>query len=245
MPFEVASILDDVRRERGVLDNVKILLSVPVPFPFAGPPAEKLFRELLAEQNIEYLPNHVVTKVTDGTTFHFEVGEEEKTTSVIKADLVLATYPQRAPDFCKPLCKNGYIPVDLVSNKVNSHSNIYAIGDACHAMFPKPNKPHPKAGEFAYMMGLHVADQIVAKLKSPESTVAPPTRVGACVAECGVSGKGVLIQPNFSEILASPAEGMPKFDFPLVDDAAGDKMTWINGYLTKFFAEGKVAPFGG
>lgn len=247
VPFEVASILDDLRRERGVLDNVKIVLSVPVPFPFAGPPAAALFKDLLKEQNIEFLNNHEVTKIVDGMTVHYRVvGGEENVTKVIKADLLLTTFPQRAPDFCKPLCDaNGYITVDLQTNKVKSETDIYAIGDVCHAMFPKPDKPHPKAGEFAYLMGRHVADQIVASIKSPKGTsVPPPSRKASCVAECGVAGKGVNIEPNFTDILASPETGMPVFNFPVVDDAAGKKTDWVNGYLTKFFSPGKVAPFG-
>lgn len=237
MPFEVASLVDDLRRERGVLDNVTVYLTVPVPFPFAGPPAAVVFKQLLKDQNIIFLNNHEVTKVTNGTTVHFQNGTE------IKADLLLTTYPQRAPDFCKPLCnQGGYMPVDLQTNKVSSveKGNVYAIGDACHAMFPKPNKPHPKAGEFAYLMGLHVADQIVASL-TPGTEVAPPLRKASCVAECGVGGNGVNIQPNFSEILASPADGMPIFEFPIVPKAANEKTTWVNGYLAKFFGPDKAS----
>ena len=242
----MASILDDLRRERGVLDSVKILLSVPVPFPFAGPPAAALFSDLLKEQNIEFLPNHEVTKVVGGMTVHYiVVGGDEVVAKEIHADLLLTTFPQRAPDFCKPLCDaNGYIPVDLQTNKVNSEADVYAIGDACHSMFPKAGKPHPKAGEFAYMMGLHVADQIVASIRSPELSVPPPRREASCIAECGVEGKGVNIQPNFTAILASPETGMPIFDFPIIEDAATEKASWINSYLKAFFLPGKVAPFG-
>lgn len=242
----MASIVDDIRRERGVKENVEILLSVPVPFPFAGPPVELCFKDLLKQQDITFLNNHVVKKV-DGTTVYFEdISGESPVPKTIKADLLLATFPQRAPDFVKPLCNaEGYIPVDLQTNKVKAASDVFAIGDVCHTMFPKPNKPHPKAGEFAYLMGVHVAAQIVANIKSPGSAVAPPLRQASCVAECGVAGRGVDIRPDFSEILRTPETGMPIFKVPLVDGAADKKIEWVNGYLNKFFAQDKVLPLGG
>ena len=238
--------MDDLRRERGVADNVKIYLTVPVPFPFAGPPAAKLFKELLKEQNIEFLNNHSLTKIVDGS-MHFEIvdGPEKGTTKVIDADLFLTTFPQRAPDFCQPLCnEKGFIDVYLSSNKVKSvkANDVYCIGDAC-LTFLKEGKPHPKAGEFAYMMGVHVADRIHASLNGVKS-IPPPAREGSCVAECGVNGKGVNIRPNFTEVLASPETGMPKFTFPVVDHAAANKTAWVNGYLQKFFAQGKTPIFG-
>ncbi len=239
----MASLVDDLRRERGVFESVKVLLSIPVPFPFAGPPAEAFFKDLLKQQDIEFLPNHEVTKIVDGTTVHFTV--DGSVSKEIKADLILSTFPQRAPDFCKPLCgPHGFIPVNLQTNKVESETNVYAIGDACHAIFPKPKKPHPKAGEFAFQMGIHVADQIVAAIKSPDTSIPPPAREASCVAECGVGGKGVNILPNFTEILASPETALPIFGFPIVEDAAAQKQEWVNGYLSKFFARDKVPVFG-
>jgi NADH dehydrogenase FAD-containing subunit len=200
----------------------------------------------LKQQDITFLNNHVVKKV-DGTTVYFEdISGESPVPKTIKADLLLATFPQRAPDFVKPLCNaEGYIPVDLQTNKVKAASDVFAIGDVCHTMFPKPNKPHPKAGEFAYLMGVHVAAQIVANIKSPGSAVAPPLRQASCVAECGVAGRGVDTRPDFSEILRTPETGMPIFKVPLVDGAADKKIEWVNGYLNKFFAQDKVLPLGG
>ena len=172
------------------------------------------------------------------------------------ADLLLCTYPQRAPDFCSKLCNSsGFIPVDLQTNVVldidsnssNNNSNVYAIGDACLAMMPGPKQPHPKSGEFAYMMGIHVADQIVAKLKTnddpKQQIIEPPVRVASCVAEFGMDGKGVTVQPDMSDPLANPETGMPKFHFPIVENASTNKTKWINKYIDKFFQEGIAKPF--
>jgi NADH dehydrogenase FAD-containing subunit len=249
VPFEVCSILDDLRREHGVTDNVRIILSVPVEFPFGGPPVAKFFKQSLKEQGIEYWPNHAVTQIeaspkTNGSVVSFNVsgGESSKSTPV---DLLLCTFPQGAPAFCQPLCNpKGFIVVDLQTNAVTSMpgGNVYAIGDACHTTFPKPNKPHPKAGEFAFMMGVHVGHQIAAAHSGQEAPL-PPAREASCVAECGVGGKGVNIMPNFTAVLADPAQGMPKFQFPAVENASIEKKAWINGYLTKFFGEGNYETF--
>ena len=260
VPFEVVSILDDIRRERGVYETVKLLCSVPVPFPFAGPPAAKVFKPLLKEQNIEYMPDHVVMEVKEGgtagtTTVVYKVlgnGEKADEIKEVTVDLLLCTFPQRAPDFCRKLCNDkGYIDVDLQTNIVTTPKgktlrNVYAIGDACWSMLPLPKSPHPKAGEFAYMMGLHVADQIVAKVTAGDetTTIPPPKRIASCVAECGIDGKGINISPDLSAILEEPSKGLPKFEFPFVDNAADEKKKWINKYIDIFFGEGKVTPFG-
>lgn len=253
VPLEVCSLLDDLRREHGVLDNVRIILSVPVAFPFGGPPVAKFFKASLAEQGIAYWPHHAVTKIETtpqgGSIVHFDLSDGDGGASSSKAtpvDLLLCTFPQVAPDFCQPLCNpKGYMVVDLQTNAVTSlpsDSGVYAIGDACHTTFPKPNKPHPKAGEFAYMMGVHVGHQIAAAHAGAEAPP-PPARQASCVAECGVGGKGVNIMPNFTAVLADPANGMPKFAFPPVTDASLAKKVWINGYLTKFFGQGNYEPF--
>ena len=241
VPFEYASLLDDVFRQRGSRDNTRIILAVPVPFPFAGPPAAQLFRGLLKDMDIEYWPAHVLTRVdtSDGETkslvyFTLPNGESKS----IAVDGLFCTFPQRAPDFLAPLCNaGGYIPVDLQTNQYDKE-DIFVIGDACHVMFPKPDKPHPKAGEFAWQMGQHVADQLMAKYSTSggkTKKVPPPAREALCVAECGVSGKGVNVQPNFTEILRNPQNGMPVFDLEIVNGASQRKLDWINQYLKCLF----------
>ena len=240
MPFEYASLLDDVFRKHGTRDNTRIILAVPVPFPFAGPPAKKLFCGLLKEMGVEYWPEHQVMKVTtegNRATVHFAVGSEGETKSVA-VDGLFCTFPQRAPDFVAPLCNpGGYIAVDLQTNQYEQE-DVFVIGDACHVLFPKPGKPHPKAGEFAWQMGQHVADQLFAKYSSSNTAPPPPpARAGLCVAECGIAGKGVNVQPDFGAILANPAEGMPKFGLEIVDGASKRKVMWINKYLNYMFGE--------
>jgi NADPH-dependent 2,4-dienoyl-CoA reductase/sulfur reductase-like enzyme len=71
-----------------------------MPFPFAGPPAAALFKELLKEKNIEFLNNHEVTKIVDGMTVHYKVvGGEVNVTREVKGDLLLTTFRRGRPTF--------------------------------------------------------------------------------------------------------------------------------------------------
>uniref|UniRef100_A0A7S2N4A5 FAD/NAD(P)-binding domain-containing protein n=1 Tax=Helicotheca tamesis TaxID=374047 RepID=A0A7S2N4A5_9STRA len=268
LPFELASLLHNVLEKAGedVRSGVRIILSVPGEFPFGGPPIKEKFCALLKEMNIEFWTNHVIKSVeheevsdndgdsvtasdvedshTGSFTINFEVGEEKEEKS-LEADVFFCTFPQRAPDFVQKaeVCnKIGLIPVDLQTNSIEGRENAYAIGDACHTVFPKPNKPHPKAGEFAYLMGLQVAKQIMAQQKG-EPGPEPQKRKGKCVAEVGIKGNGVNVEPDFSSVLANPQEEAPKFNFSEVGGAASAKEVWVNSYLERFYGKENYETF--
>ena len=96
LPFEVACLIDDAakRRGKGVRDAVSVTVTSPVPWPFGGPKAKQAFTEAMASKNITYLPETQVISVDeqDGRKLVKTSGDE------LIADLVLATFPHRAPD---------------------------------------------------------------------------------------------------------------------------------------------------
>ena len=245
LPFEVVSLIDDVLRQHNVREKVQLILSCPVDFPFAGPPAKQHFCKLLEEMNIEFWNSHVLeeavglssttsTGLVSSCDLKFSVGGETKQVPV---DCLVCVMPQRAPDFLKGLTnKGGFVPVDLQTNRVTNLEGVFCVGDACHAMFPAVQKPHPKAGAFAYSMGLHVGHQIKAQ-HQVQPALAPPKREASCEAEVGLNGKGVLVRPNFSDCLANPDTGKPKFQMQNVDNAASKKAAWVNGFLDSFFGK--------
>mmetsp|Transcript_29720 Transcript_29720/g.43246 ORF Transcript_29720/g.43246 Transcript_29720/m.43246 type:complete len:474 (-) Transcript_29720:930-2351(-) len=269
MPFETVSLIDNVLRQAGeeVRQGVRVIISVPAEFPFGGPKVKEKFCKALKEMDIEFWPNHLITSMeheqivedNDGDsvaasvssmvhshayTVQFEVGEE-KTEKSAEFDTLFCTFPQRAPDFVQkagPCNKLGLIPVDLLTNGIEGHEDAYAIGDVCHTLLPKPNKPHPKAGEFAYMMGQQVAKHILARHDGkPEP--APQERKGKCVAEVGMKGNGIVVEPDFSAVLANPEEELPKFNVTEIGEAAVEKEAWINSYLERFFGKGNYELF--
>lgn len=60
VPFEFAFLIDDHLKQRGVRDQVKIQVIVPVPFPFGGPPIAEVFKGVMEEKGIEFVPEFKV-----------------------------------------------------------------------------------------------------------------------------------------------------------------------------------------
>ena len=253
----MVSLVDNMLREAGsdVRESVKVVLTCPVEFPFGGPSVQKKFLDILKHQNIEFWPFHELEFIEklpstysdnfiSKSTLQFRVGNQSEK-KIVQADCVFVTMPQRAPNFVKEvgLCDgNELIPVNIQNNRIEDFESVYAVGDVCHIEFPSTGKSHPKSGEFAYMMGLHVAKHILAELSSNEIPD-PPSRRAKCVAECGVDGKGVILNPDFTSIIADPVGGKSSFSLDELEDAAQEKVKWINGYLEKFFGPGRFESF--
>ena len=159
-------------------DAVSVTVTSPVPWPFGGPKAKQAFTEAMAAKNITYLPETAVVSVDeqDGRKLVKTSGDE------LIADLVLATFPHRAPDFVKDLAKaKGSVPVDLRTNAVAGKEGVYCVGDACAALIPSAGVPIPKAGEFAYKAGLALGKRLAALVRGEEAPL-PTERSARCVA---------------------------------------------------------------
>lgn len=228
-PFEAAFIADDTLRRAGCRENVRIVVTSPVPWPLPDP-AKEVFTRLIAEKEVDFIPNAAVAKVTEGgTTVHFA----DDVVPPISASRVWAVYPQTAPKFIKDAGianPKGFVPVDIRTNRVESAEGVYCIGDCCGIMVGAA--PHPKAGEFAWQMGEMVANIIKA------SEGYEHVRLGACIAECG-AGAGVLVAPDFTAVVKDPTTGKPKCS--VVDrktDGEVAKIEWVNKYIKRIFGEG-------
>ena len=149
------------------------------------------------------------------------------------ADLVLATFPHRAPDFVKDLAKaKGSVPVDLRTNAVAGKEGVYCVGDACAALIPSAGVPIPKAGEFAYKAGLALGKRLAALVRGEEAAL-PTERSARCVAETG-GGEGITVGPNFDAAFVDPENGKPAFAIEPHADGTTAKVAWIQGYLDRF-----------
>ena len=240
LPFEVAFLLDAMARKRGARDALDIVVTCPVPWPFGGPKAKEAFTAAMRDKGISYRPNLSVTRVDGGATkvaYYAPPADGAGPVEPVAADLVLAVFPHRAPDFVDAALLNpkGSIPVDFRTNRVTKgdHIDLYAVGDACAAMLPlETPTPIPKAGEFAYKAGLAVGQALAAEINGDDVPV-PKARSAKCVAEAG-GGAGIVVGPNFDAIFADPANGKPKF---IIEPSVGgttDKVAWIQGFLDTF-----------
>lgn len=221
VPFEIASLVDERLREAGVRANCGVIITCPVEWPMP-PPYEKPFLNELKKRNIEWMPNKTIQKIENGV-IHFEEGGTLATT------LLWTNWPIRAPGFVKdaiPVDPKGFVTVDnLVTNTIPNVENAYAIGDCCTVPLGG-GKGLPKAGEFAWSMGISVADAIMADVK-------PAVRAGNCVAELG-NGAGLSLKPDFSNLVNG--NGSPNFGIDVVE-SGGDqcKLDWANGLIGNIF----------
>jgi len=238
-PFELAFLVDEILRSRNIRDSCRIIVTCPVPWPFGGPAAQEVFLGKFAEKNIEYIPEACVEALCKGEDGKVTVSYASEM-EPINADVVLATYPHRAPDFIRDaamLNPKGSVPVDLQTNRVlkgvpEGETRVFCVGDACAAVLPAVGAPIPKAGEFAWHAGVAVADIIAAEIRDPTGAIPlPDTRQAQCIAEAGF-GDGIIVNPDFSAAFVNPSEGKPKMTVTAVDGGGKAKVDWINKYLT-------------
>ena len=236
-PFEAAFVADAFFRDAGVREAVRIVVTAPVPWPLPDP-ARAIFEAYLAEKDVEFVPSVEIREVTRDSESNFTVVFHDG--SVVKnASAVWAVYPQTAPGFVKDAGlanAAGFVPADIGTNRVATDAarkapgSVFCVGD-CAALVACGNKPHPKAGEFAWQMGEMVAHAI-AKTPGYEHS-----RLGACIAECG-GGAGVLVAPDFTECVRDPANGAPKVQ--VADKREGGeayKVAWVAKYVTRLFGD--------
>lgn len=240
LPFEIACLLDHELRSAGVRDNVRLAISCPVPFPIGGPipnPASESFLPLIAEKGIEWLPQHELVEVEKGDSkskAKYANGVE------LETDAIFAIYPQRASDvFVSAGLTNpkGFIPADLQTHRLQGKEelskNVFVVGDAFHAIMPKPNLPHPKAGEFAWQQGQVAAANICTSVEGADD-VLPSFRGGRCVAETG-GESGMDMVNDLTNVIINPSEGKPSMKCTPGPAVASVKMEWVNGYIEKLF----------
>lgn len=227
-PFELTFMLDEMLTKAGVRDNVRMVITCPIDWPMPHPRSEEMFTKEMSSRNIGYLPHHVMEKVDNDTIYY-------KNGTTLDASLVWTVYPIRAPDFVQEAIstnEKGTITIDsIVTNTILNVDNAYAIGDCCCVAFDN-NITVPKAGEFAWKMGVSVADALAS---GDTPTV---DRLGACVAEIGF-GNGIELRSDFSNAINKGKE--PEFRVSESTQGEEEKVRWVNSYLSKIFGD-KVAP---
>jgi NADH dehydrogenase FAD-containing subunit len=197
------------------------------PVDYSMPPNTKpVVLGALEEQNIEFLPHKELEKV-EGNKLYFKDGSDP-----LEFTVMWSVWPIRAPDFVQEsglaINPKGTVNVeDKVINTVPGAPNAHVIGDACRVPFGKAGIP--KAGEFAWKMGVSVADAIAGQRKAAD-------RSGMCTAEAGFD-KGFIITPDFSDVCNDPENGKPKVGIEKTDKGTEGKVTWANGYLKEIFGD--------
>lgn len=192
-PWEAALLADSTLRDRGVRDQISVVIHTPEPrpMPVAAPEIGQAVLELMAERGIEVQLDHQLDHVdpdrsalrfADGTTDSFDVllGVPVHRPPAVIADSVLAG-------------PSGFIPVDP-STLQTAVDGVFAIGDI--AAIPLPaGKMLPKAGVFAHAQARVVADRIADELTGRRPTATFDGH-GSCFVETG-GGKAAFAKGNF------------------------------------------------
>ncbi len=202
-PYEVALLLDDFYRKKGIREKVKFEFFTPesIPVPAVGPDVGNKVLELLKSRGINYHPKLKLKEVRSNEV-SFESGE------TIPYDMLFCVPPHVAP---KPVVEagltdeTGWVPVNPKTLETK-HAGIYAIGDVASIRTPNGYAPFlPKAGVFAHgqaeVLANNLAVEIARKGKMKEWD-----GHGACFLEVG-KGQSAYVKGDFL------AEPKPKIEF--------------------------------
>lgn len=191
-PFELAMLIDERLRARGIDGAVEVFSPLPLSLPILGQAGCGSFESHLEGAGISFLRNHVATAVDDGEVVF---GETRR-----PFDQLLGVPPHRAPTVVAASGLTGGGPWVKVEPRTleTGHPGVYAIGDV--TALPLANgQMLPKAGAFAQAQGEVVAARIAATLggSQPTATFAGD---GACFLETG-GGMAAMVTGGF---LADP-----------------------------------------
>jgi sulfide:quinone oxidoreductase len=176
-PFELAMLIDERLRARGIRDAIEVFSPLPLSLPILGEAGCGSFEARLEGAGIAFMRRHAATAVEGGDVVF---GETRR-----PFDLLLGVPPHRVPTVVAEsgLTHGGpWVKVDPRTLETDQPS-VYAIGDV--TALPLANgQMLPKAGAFAHAQGEVVAARIAATLAGDH-----PTAVfagdGACFLETG------------------------------------------------------------
>jgi sulfide:quinone oxidoreductase len=191
-PFELAMLIDERLRARGIDAAVEVFSPLPLSLPILGQAGCGSFESHLEGAGIGFLRNHVATAVDDDAVVF---GETRRS-----FDLLLGVPPHRASTVVAASGLTGGGPWIKVDPRTleTGWAGVYAIGDVTSLSLVN-GQMLPKAGAFAQAQGEVVAARIAASLGGGQPT-ATFAGDGACFLETG-GGMAAMVTGGF---LADP-----------------------------------------
>lgn len=187
-PYEMALLLNEKFKSRGVKASVEIFSPQPMSLPILGQASCDTIESRLEGHGIKFYPNHKATSIEAGKVI-FENKQ-------IEFDLLLGVPPHKAPAVVRDsglIGQSGWVDINSRTMET-SFEGVYAIGDVTQIMLAN-KKPLPKAGLFAELMGETVAERI-ASVFTDQTPTAAFTGEGGCYLEVG-NGKAMMVQGSF------------------------------------------------
>jgi sulfide:quinone oxidoreductase len=191
-PFEMALLINDKLRAKGVKANIEVFSPQPMSLPILGQEGCDTIESRLTDHGITFYPNHKATGI--------EAGEVVFPNKKLSYDLLLGVPPHKPPAVVREselVGESGWVDVNARTLET-SFDGVYAIGDVVQIMLAN-GKPLPKAGLFAEQMGETVAERVASGFLGEEPTTTFKGE-GGCYLEVG-GGKAMMVRGNF---LAEP-----------------------------------------
>ena len=190
-PYEMALLIRESVKTRGVRASIEVFTPQPVSMPLLGQVGCDIIEGRLEDQGITFLPNRKATAVESGEV----VFPNERR----KFDLLFGIPPHRPPAAVRKsglVGESGWVSVDSKTLET-PFPGVYAIGDVVQIMMAN-GKPLPKAGVFAEGMGETVADRIASTFagQEPEATFKGD---GGCYLEVG-DGQAMMVTGHFMAV---------------------------------------------
>jgi sulfide:quinone oxidoreductase len=183
-PLEFAFLADDYFKRRGIRDKVKISYVTPLDNAFTKPVAANVFKNLLAEKNIE-----LITEFNTGRVENSQIISWDDRT--VDFDLLVTVPLHNGADFVKNSDIGddlGFVRVDNATLQNPLHKEIFALGDATTV-------PTSKAGSVAHFQAETVHENIMRYLAG-EAPLADFDGHANCFIETG-EGKAALIDFSY------------------------------------------------
>jgi sulfide:quinone oxidoreductase len=190
-PYEMALLVNDSLRARGVKTNLEVFTPQPMSLPILGQVGCDLIESRLADKGITFLPNRKATAV--------EASEVVFANERRPFDVLLGIPPHRAPAVVREsglVGDSGWVSVNSRTLETQ-FPGVYAIGDVVQIAMAN-GKPLPKAGVFAEAMGETVADRVAATFagQEPDATFKGE---GGCYLEVG-AGQAMMVKGHFMAV---------------------------------------------
>jgi len=185
-PLEFIFLADWFFHERQMRDKVELTLVTPLPGAFTKPRAAQLLGNMLADKNINLVPEFYVERVEPEQKLLISYDEQE-----VPYDL-LVTVPVNMG--AEVIGRSGlgdelnHVPVDKHTFLSTAYDNIFALGDAA-------NLPTSKAGSVAHFAVEVFVENFLRYLEGQEMLEKFDGHAN-CFIESGF-GKGILIDFNY------------------------------------------------
>lgn len=220
-PYEMALLIGETLKARGVKGNLTVFTPQPVSMPLLGQAGCDIIESRLADNGISFLPSRKATAVESGEVIF---ANERR-----RFDLLFGVPPHQPPAVVREgglVGESGWVSVNSRTLET-PFPGVYAIGDVVQIAMSN-GKPLPKAGVFAEGMGETVADRIAATFAGQEP-VAEFQGEGGCYLEVG-SGQAMMVRGRFM--------AMPEPEIALTEASAArleEKRTFETQRLQTWF----------